>query len=100
MFDWSKPSKPHWGRNLRHYARRIEPLFRVFTFIEATRWVLFVRNIDEPGWELHLKDPESDGNETKYLSHGDSFGQVCEAGELEIMKAMVERTQVDLERGV
>jgi len=59
--------------------------------------VLFVRNIDALGWELHLRDPESSGNQTEYLYHGDSFLQVCKEGELDIVKAMVERTQVELE---
>ena len=36
-------------------------------------------------------------NHTKYLSHGDSFVQVCKAGELDIVISMVGRTQVDLE---
>ena len=72
----------------------------MFTSIEAMRWVLFVRNIDARGWELHFRDPESIGNKNKYLSHGDSFVNVCKAGELEIVKAMVERTPVDLEARV
>jgi len=59
--------------------------------------VLFVRNIDARGWKLHLRDPESSGNQTKYSSYGGSFNQVCTTGELDIVKAMVERTQVDLE---
>ena len=57
----------------------------------------FVRNIDSRGWELHLRDPESGGNHTKYLSHGGSFINECKAGEPEIVKAMVERTQVELD---
>jgi len=32
--------------------------------------VLFVRDLDALGWELHLRDPESGGNQTKYLSRG------------------------------
>ena len=31
------------------------------------------------------------------MFHGDSFIQACKAGELEIVKAMVERTQVELD---
>jgi len=51
---------------------------------------------DARGWELHLRDPESAGNQTKYFSHGGSFCQACEAEELEIVKSTVERTQVGL----
>jgi len=58
---------------MRQYTHHTEPLFNTFTSIEALRWTLFVRNIDARGWELHLTDPESDGTETEYLSHGDSF---------------------------
>jgi len=61
------------------------------TSIEALRWVLFVKNIYARDWELHLKDPKSKVIKPKYVSHGGSFG------ELDIVKAMVERTQVDLE---
>jgi len=53
--------------------------------------------MDVWGWELLLIDIVSSGTQTKYLSHGSSFLQVCKTGELEIAKAMVERTQVDLE---
>ena len=53
VIDSNTPSKSHWERNLRQYAHRAEPLFYVFTSIEALRWVLLVRNIDARGWELH-----------------------------------------------
>ena len=56
-----------------------------------------MRNIDTRGWKLHLTDPESAGTETEYLSHGDSVFEVCQTGELDIVKAVVERTQVELE---
>ena len=51
--------------------------------------MLFVRNIDARGWELHLTDSKSSGNQTKYLSHSGSFIQACQAGEMDIVKAMV-----------
>ena len=82
----NKPSKSHSGRTLRLYAHRAEPLFRVFTPIEALRWVLFVRNIDARGWELQLRDPESSGNQTKYVSYGGSFLKACKARELDIVR--------------
>ena len=44
-----------------------------------------------------MRDPESSGYQTKYFSHGGSFIEASKAGELDIVKAMVERTQVDLE---
>ena len=69
----------------------------MFTSIESLRWTLFFRNIDARAWELHLRDPRSGGKQTKYVSHGGSFLQACQAGELEIMRAMVERKQVDVE---
>ena len=97
VIDSNKPGKSHWERNLRQYAHRAEPLFDVFAAVEALRWVLFVRNIDARGWELHLRNPKSSGNQTEYLSHGGSFLQACEAGELDIVKAVDERTQVSLE---
>jgi len=93
----NKLSKSHWERNLRQYAHHSESLFNTFTSTEALRWVLFVRNIDARGWELYLRNPKSSGNQTEYLSHGGSFLQACEAGELDIVKAVDERTQVSLE---
>ena len=59
--------------------------------------MLFVRNTDAQGWELHLRDPESSGNHTEYLSHGHSFMQTCKAGELDYVKGVEESSQVDLE---
>ena len=96
MIDSNKPRKAHWERNLCQYAHRAEPLFDVFPSVEALRWVLFVRNIDARGWELHLRDLKSSGNQAEYVSHGGSFVQACKAGELDIVKAIVERTQVDM----
>ena len=87
MIDSNKQSK-RWERNLRKYVYRANPLIGVFASIEAQRWVLFVRNIDARGWELHLRDPESGGNQSKYLSHGRSFFEVCEAGELYFVKRL------------
>ena len=62
--------------------------------------MLFVRNIDARSWELHFRDPESSGNQTEYFSHGGCFLQVCEAGDKDIVNAMVERTQVNWRRGM
>ena len=75
------------------YTHRAEPLLNRFTSIEALRWTLFVRNIEARGWELHLRDSRSGGNQTKLVSHV----QASECEELDILKAMVKRMQVDLE---
>jgi len=97
VIDSNRLSKAHSERNLRQYSHHIEPLFNTFTSIEALRWVLFVKNIDARGCELYLRDPESGGNQTEYLSRSEIFIQACKAGELDIVKAVVERTQVDIE---
>jgi ankyrin repeat protein len=58
-----------------------------------------VRKIDVPrGWELHLllKDHYGIGKH-KSLTNNESFAKVCQDGDLDIVRAMVERTQVDLE---
>jgi len=52
----NKMCKSHWERNLHQYVYKSDPLFNTFTSIEALCWVLFVRNIDARGWELHLRD--------------------------------------------
>ena len=44
-----------------------------------------------------MRYPLSRGNQIKYMSHNESFVKVRKEGELDILKAMVERTQVDLE---
>ena len=105
MLDSNKLSKSHWERNLCQYVHHMEPLLNNFRSIDglrwavrwALRWALFVRSIDARGWELHLIDPRSSGTQTKYLSHNDSFIHVSEHGELNVVNAMVERMQVDLE---
>ena len=97
MIDSNRLSKSPWERIIRQYAHHEEPLFNTLTSIDALRWVLFVRNIDARGWELHLRDPESSCNQSEYLSHDGSSIEACRAGELDIVKAMVERMQVDVE---
>ena len=57
-----------------------------------------VRNIDVRGWKLHLRELLRRGNQTKYLPQN---GSLCQAGtdeEMDIVKAMVERTQMSLNR--
>jgi len=51
------------------------------------------------GLELHLRDPLSRRNQTKYVSQVGSFIEACQPGELDSVKAMVDRTLVDLEAG-
>ena len=86
MIDSNKPSKAHWERNLRQYAHHAGPLFITLRSIEALRWVLFLRTIDVRGWELHLRDPESSGNQTECLSQLVAFSiranprRICPAG--------------------
>jgi ankyrin repeat protein len=67
--------------------------------VKSLRFVIFVRKIDVPkGWELHLffKDHYVK-DKHKSLNHSESFDKVCEDGDLDIVRAMVESTQVDLE---
>ena len=87
----------HWERILCQDAHHAKPLFDVLEYKEALRWTLSVRSIDVRGWELHLRDPRSKATQYSYLSHNHSLIQVCVDGDLLIVKAMVERTQVDLE---
>jgi len=95
----NKQCEPHWKAHLRKYAYRAEPLFGVFTSVKSLRFVIFVRKIDVPrDWELHLFFKDHYGKDKhKSLDHNGSFFNVCEEGDLDIVKAMVERTQVDLE---
>ena len=43
------------------------------------------------------REPKSGGNQTKYVSHGGGFLRACQSGKLEIVKAVVEKTQVELD---
>jgi ankyrin repeat protein len=54
--------------------------------------------IDVRGWELHLKGSNK-GRRGKPMppTHNASFFKLCQEGELDIVRAMVERTQVELE---
>ena len=95
----NKQCKAHWENNLHKYAYRAEPLFDEFTSVKSLRFVLDTRRIDVRGWELHLiveKDSYGKG-EHKYVTHHGSFAKLCQDGDLETVRAMVERTQVDLE---
>ena len=91
MIQSNKKCNAQWEGNLHQYAHHAEPLFEVFTSKEALRWALFVRNMDARGWEFQLF---WEGME---FEHNESFDVVSIDGDLDIMKVMVERTQVDLE---
>ena len=95
----NKQCEPHWKLNLSKYAHRAEPLFGVFTSVKSLRFVILVREIDVPrDWKLHLFLKDHYGKDKhKPLTHKESFTQVCKGGGLDIVKAMVERTQVELE---
>ena len=93
----NKQCKVHWQTNLHKYAHRSEPLFDVFTSKPLLRWTLFEMHINARDWELHLTEPYGPGGATKTLTHNESFASVCREGDLDIVRAMVERTQVDLE---
>ena len=88
----------HWENNLRQYVHHTEPLFDEFSSVEALRWTLFKRKIDARNWELHITQKDHYAKDKhKSLTHKESFTQVCQDGDLDIVKVMVERTQVDLE---
>ena len=95
----NKQCEAHWENDLRKYAHRSKPLFDVFTSVMSLRFVL-ERKIDVPrDWELHLEGPMDDDGKLTSLTHVASFFKVCAYGDagLRIVRAMVERTQVDLE---
>ena len=79
-------------------AHHAKPLFDVFTSVKSLRFV-FVRSIDVPrDWELHLILKNHYGKvKHKSLTHDESFALVCREKHLDVVRAMVERTQVDLE---
>ena len=94
----TKRCKAHWQAHLRKYAHRAEPLFGEFTSVEALRWALFKRKIDARKWELHITQKDEYGKDKHTpLTHKESFFKVCQDGDLDIEKAVVERTQVELE---
>ena len=49
------------------------------------------------GWKLHLRDPTIKSAKLEYLSHDRSVFEVCKEGDVDIVKAMLTRTHVDLE---
>ena len=53
--------------------------------------MLFKVGVDVWSWELHL----SNGGAERY-SHAVSSSRVCEAGDVDVVRAMVERTAVDI----
>ena len=87
----------HWNTNLVQYAHHAKPLFNVMPSVEALRWTLFKRKIDVRGWKLHLKGPKGPNGKATSLSHDDSILKICKAGDVDIVRAIVERTQLELE---
>jgi hypothetical protein len=80
--------REHWPQ-LAQYVHRTDPnLFRNFESKAALRWAMF-HKVDARGWELRLKG----------FSHNYSFAQVCHDGDLDLVRAMVERTQVGINHG-
>ena len=93
----SRQCHAHWENNLRQYAHHAKPLFDVFSSLSALRWTLFKRKIDVRGWELHLEGLKTSLGASISSTHTNSLLHVCEVGSLDIVRAMMERTQVDLE---
>ena len=84
-----KRCRAHWRRNLSQYVHHTVQLFDKFTSVEALRWV--ARNIEGVhGFELRLGGK----------SHEESFVDVCQLGDAEIVRAVMERSKVDLETRV
>ena len=79
--------REHWPELVRHVDRADPQLFGRFDSKAALRWVLFTKGIDARGWELRRRK----------FSHSCNFYKVCGEGDLDIVRAMVERTQVELE---
>ena len=92
----NKQCEAHWKNNLRQYTHRSKPLFDKFTSLDSLRFV-FARKIDVRDWKLHLTGLKGHYGNSATLTHNGSFIHVCKRGDLDIVRAMVERTQVDLE---
>ena len=94
----NKQCKANWEAHLRQYAHHAKPLFDVFTSVKALRFVFDARKIDVRDWELQFliaKNHYGKGKH-KYMTHKESFCDVCKEGHLDIVKAMQERTLMDL----
>ena len=100
--------REHWP-TLARTAQHTGKLFGVFRTKEALRGVLFVMGIDVRGWELRLIEKVEKEEELPLpvmplplleeeyrLSHSESFLEVCSSGEVDVVRALMERTQVDL----
>jgi ankyrin repeat protein len=88
----NKQCEPHWLKNLRKYAHRAEPLFEVFTSKALLRWTLFEMHINARDWELRIPIPKVDVDKGMK-----SLGQLCREGELDLVRAVLERTQARLD---
>ena len=80
-------------RNVVHHAG--PSLFGRFKSKAALRWVL-EKGINARGWELRLKGPKGPNGKSTIVTHNDSFAQVCGTGDLDVVRAMVERSEVDI----
>ena len=93
----SRQCNAHWEAHLRQNSHHAKPLFDEFTSLSALRWTLFKRKIDVRDWEVHLEGLKDADSESISPTHTNSLFHVCKEGDLDIVRAMVERTQVDLE---
>ena len=88
----NKQCKAHWDKSLRKYAHHAKPLFDVFTSKALLRWTLFEMHINARDWELRILIPKVDVDKGMK-----SLGQLCREGELDLVRAVLERTQARLD---
>ena len=95
VYESNVRCREHWPKLVRHVHHADSQLFSVFYSKAALRWVL-LKGINATDWKLQLTNFSTEYFD--YLTgHNGSFIQVCSDGDLDIVKAMVERTQVHLE---
>ena len=85
--------REHWPMLAREMRHMSSSLFGRFESKELLRWVLITKGIDARGWELRLPLYRPG---TVVFSHNESFIILCSTGDLDIVKAMVEKTQVEI----
>ncbi len=92
VINKNKQCKAHWDKSLRKYAHHAKPLFDVFTSKALLRWTLFEMHINARDWELRIPIPKVDMDKGM-----ESLGQLCREGELDLVRAVLERTQARLD---
>jgi len=88
---YNRLCRRHWREQLCPHVHRAAPLFTVFKSRKKLMWAL-EEGIDARDWVLQVPG-------VKGAATGGMFTWFCEREDIDVLRAMVQRTRVDVEAG-